>query len=125
LTTVVNTNSLGLIILTKQVGIIELAPVTLTQPVDVGGPLRVKGYRKGYLQMGMVIVRRRLANWKKYLDVAHPAKPADWNEEPARITGKLNEPGRMKVLQDMCKSDLADADAQPALPFLARTPARA
>jgi pimeloyl-ACP methyl ester carboxylesterase len=55
-----------------------------------------------------------VADWKKYLDVAYPAKPADWNSELARIEATLSEPGRMKALQDMCKSKPTDAGAQLA-----------
>ena len=45
-----------------------------------------------------------LPSWKKYLDLAYPTKPADWDIELARIDAKLSEPGRMKALQAMCKS---------------------
>jgi len=64
--------------------------------------------------MAQVIVRGRLANWTKYLDIALPVKPADWDAELARIEAKLSEPGRMKVLQAMCKTSPADAGAQLA-----------
>ncbi|WP_069757925.1 alpha/beta fold hydrolase [Streptomyces sp. LUP47B] len=95
-------------------GVIELAPFTRAQPVDLGGLIRVKRFRTGYTRMAMVIVRGRLADWKKYLDVAYPAKPADWNSELARIEATLSEPGRMKALQDMCKSKPTDAGTQLA-----------
>jgi pimeloyl-ACP methyl ester carboxylesterase len=93
-------------------GVIELAPFTRAQPVDLGGLVRVKRFRSGYLQLAQVIVRGSLANWKKYLDVAMPTKPADWDTELARITDKLSEPGRMKALQAMCKTNPGDAGAQ-------------
>ncbi len=96
------------------VGIIELAPFTRKQPIDLGGLLRVKRFRTGYSQMGQVMFRGSLSNWKKYLDVAYPAKPADWDAELARIEATLGEPGRMQVLQAMCKSDPGDAGAQLA-----------
>ena len=93
-------------------GVIELAPFTRAQPVDLGGLIRVKRFRTGYTRMAQVIVRGRLTDWKKYLDVAYPAKPADWNSELARIEATLSEPGRMKALQDMCKSKPTDAGTQ-------------
>jgi len=99
-------------------GVIELAPFTRKQSVDLGGLVRVKRFRTGYTQMAQVMVRGSLASWKKYLDVAMPAKPADWDGELARIEAKLNEPGRMKALQAMCKSSPADAGAQ--LPHVTR-----
>jgi pimeloyl-ACP methyl ester carboxylesterase len=95
-------------------GVIELAPFTRAQAFDLGGLLRVKRFRTGYTQMAQVIVRGRVANWTKYLDVAVPVKPADWDGELARIEAKLSEPGRMKVLQAMCKTSPADAGAQLA-----------
>ena len=95
-------------------GVVELAPFTRAQSVDLGGLVRVKRFRAGYTQMAMVIVRGRLANWKKYLDVAYPTKPADWSTELARIEQNLSEPGRMEVLQAMCKTKPTDAGAQLA-----------
>jgi len=95
-------------------GVIELAPFTRTQSFDLGGLMRVKRFRTGYGQMAQVMVRGSLASWKKYLDVAYPVKPADWDAELARIEAKLNEPGRMKVLQAMCKTSPSDAGAQLA-----------
>jgi hypothetical protein len=74
----------------------------------------VKRYRAGYFQLAQVIVRGRLANWKKYLDLAYPVKPADWTAELARIEAKLSEPGRMKALQAMFRASPGDADAQLA-----------
>ncbi|MEV5721142.1 alpha/beta hydrolase [Amycolatopsis mediterranei] len=90
-------------------GVVELAPFTRAQPFDLGGLVRVKRFRSGYTQMAQVIMRGRLENWKKYLDLALPTKPADWGSELARIEAKLSEPGRMKALQAMCKSSPADA----------------
>ncbi|MEV4118752.1 alpha/beta hydrolase [Micromonospora sp. NPDC049645] len=93
-------------------GVIELAPFTREQSVDLAGLVRVKRFRAGYLQLAQVLVRGRLANWKKYLDVAFPSKPADWHSELARIEAKMSEPGRMKVLQAMAKTSPSDAGRQ-------------
>jgi len=95
-------------------GVVELAPFTRAQPFDLGGLVRVKRFRTGYSQMAQVMVRGSLASWKKYLDVAYPVKPTDWDAELKRIEAKLNEPGRMKVLQAMCKTSPTDAGAQLA-----------
>src|SRR3954462_5552384 len=89
-------------------GVIELAPFTRAQSFDLGGLMRVKRFRAGYTQMALVIMRGKLGNWTKYLDVALPVKPADWDSELARIEAKLREPGRMKVLQAMCKTSPTD-----------------
>jgi pimeloyl-ACP methyl ester carboxylesterase len=95
-------------------GAVELAPGTRSQSFDLSGLVRVKRYRAGYFQLAQVIVRGRLANWKKYLDLAYPAKPADWTAELARIEAKLSEPGRMKALRAMFRASPGDADAQLA-----------
>ena len=95
-------------------GVVELAPFTRTQSFDLGGLARVKRFRSGYLHIAGVIVGGRLSSWKKYLDLAVPVKPADWPAELARIQAKQSEPGRMKVLQAMAKSNPGDADAQLA-----------
>jgi len=53
-----------------------------------------------------------LPSWKKYLDLAYPTKPSDWDAESARIDAKLREPGRLKAMQAMFKSNPGDAGAQ-------------
>jgi pimeloyl-ACP methyl ester carboxylesterase len=93
-------------------GLIELAPFTREQPFDLGGLVRVKRYRAGSTQLGRTIMLGSLSGWKKYLDLAIPVKPADWEGELARIEAKMSEPGRMKVLQAMVKSKPTDAGAQ-------------
>ncbi|WP_405592504.1 alpha/beta fold hydrolase [Streptomyces sp. NBC_01190] len=95
-------------------GVIELAPFTRVQSLDLGGLMRVKRFRTGYSRMAQVMVLGSLASWKKYLDAAYPVKPADWDAELMRIEAKLTEPGRMKVLQAMCKTSPTDAGAQLA-----------
>jgi pimeloyl-ACP methyl ester carboxylesterase len=95
-------------------GVIELAPFTRVQSFDFGGLLRVKRYRAGVTQLGQVAMLGSLASWKKYLALAMPTKPADWDSELARIVAKLGESGRMKALQAMCKSKPSDAGAQLA-----------
>ena len=80
--------------------------------VPLGGLLRVRRYRVGSTQLGMTMYLGSLSAWKKYLDLAYPTKPADWDGELARIDTKMSEPGRMKALQAMCKTTPADAGAQ-------------
>jgi pimeloyl-ACP methyl ester carboxylesterase len=93
-------------------GLIELAPFTRAQSIPVGGLLRVKRYRSGSMHLTRTLLMGSLSAWKKYLNLAYPTKPADWNTELARIDAKLSEPGRMKALQAMCKSKPTDAGAQ-------------
>src|SRR4051794_38326815 len=50
------------------IGGIELAPFTRKQSIDIGGLLRGKRFRAGYLQMGEGIVPGEPENWEKELD---------------------------------------------------------
>lgn len=95
-------------------GVVELAPFTRAQSFDLGGLVKVKRFRSGYFQLAQVLVRGRVENWARYLDVAVPVKPADWDAELARIEAKLREPGRMRALRAMARSSPADAGAQLA-----------
>ena len=93
-------------------GLIELAPATRAASVDLGGLVRVRRYRVGFVRLARTVVFRSLPAWKKYLDLAIPVKPADWDAELARIEATLSEPGRMKALKAMAMSKPADAGAQ-------------
>ena len=93
-------------------GVIELAPFTRKQSVSLGGLLRVRRYRAGTTRLGLTMYLGSQSSWKKYLDLAYPTKPADWAAELGRIETTMGEPGRLKVLQAMCKSAPTDAGAQ-------------
>jgi len=95
-------------------GLIELAPFTRKQSIAWGGLFSVKRYRAGSTQLGMTMAFGSISAWKKYLDLAYPTKPADWDSELARIATKMTEAGRMQALQAMCKTDPGDAGAQLA-----------
>jgi len=94
-------------------GLVELAPFTRTQSIDLAGLFTVKRYRVGYTHLTGTFLGST-ASWKRYLDLAVPAKPADWDAELARIETKMNEPGRMKVLRAMAQSKPTDAGEQLA-----------
>ena len=94
-------------------GVVELAPFTRKQSPDLGGLLRVKRYRTSTILIARAILGSVPA-WLRYLDLAYPTKPADWDAERARIEAKMREPGRMQVLQTMLKSSPADAGEQLA-----------
>ena len=97
------------------VGVVELAPFTRKQPLlDVSGLLRSPRYRKGFVRLAQVLATGSLPAWTRYLDLAVPTKPADWDAELARTVATMSEAGRMKVLQKMCQTSPADAGAQLA-----------
>jgi len=93
------------------VGIVELAPFTRKQSVSLGALLRNKHHRNGTVQLAKVMLSGSLNGWLAYLDAAIPAKPADWNQERARIAEALGKPERMAVLKAMTKTNPADAGA--------------
>lgn len=65
-------------------GVIELAPFTRAQSVDLAGLLRVKHFRAGYTQLAKVMFGGSLESWKRYLDVAvWPSPPTGTPNSPA------------------------------------------
>jgi pimeloyl-ACP methyl ester carboxylesterase len=99
-------------------GVVELAPFTRKQSVDLVGLVRNQRFRTGYLRLARAAIAGSVAAWTRYLDLAIPVKPADWDLELARIETTMGEPGRMKVFRAMGTSNPADAGAQ--LPHLTR-----
>jgi pimeloyl-ACP methyl ester carboxylesterase len=96
------------------VGIVELAPFTRKQGVDLVGLLRNTRHRTGTLQLAKVMTTGSLAGWMAYLDIAVPTKPVDWAQERARIETTLRQPERMAALRAMTKTSPADAGAHLA-----------
>jgi pimeloyl-ACP methyl ester carboxylesterase len=93
-------------------GVVELAPFTRKQSVDLGGLLRNRRHRAGTLQLARVMMSGSLKGWLDYLDLAIPAKPVDWSTERARIESELSKPERMAALRAMTKTTPADAGAR-------------
>ncbi|MCC3280436.1 alpha/beta hydrolase [Arthrobacter sp. zg-Y40] len=95
-------------------GVVELAPFTRKQSMDLAGMLSVQPYRAASVQLMLTMLRGNVANWLKYLDTAIPVKPADWASERSRIAATMQDPGHMKVLQAMMKTTPVDAGARLA-----------
>jgi pimeloyl-ACP methyl ester carboxylesterase len=92
-------------------GIAELGPFTRKQSIRLGD-LRVKRFRQGVLRLLGMGVFGSAKLWLSYLDVAFPGtKPADWEDQLARIGRSVREPGRMKAMQKMGRSAPVDAGA--------------
>jgi len=97
-------------------GVVELGPFTRKVQYDLGGLLRVRRYRRGTLLLGGVLALRSLKDWLRYLDLAYPSKPADYDAYRAALRAKLSEPGRMAELLKTMKTSPADAgDALPRI----------
>jgi pimeloyl-ACP methyl ester carboxylesterase len=93
-------------------GIVEINPFTKTQKLNLGGLVRIRRYRRGISRLLGTQLLRSLRIWMRYLDVAYPAKPADYAEYMAALAAKLREPGRMAEFMKTGKSTPADAAAQ-------------
>ncbi len=92
-------------------GVVELAPFTRKQSVRPGD-LRVGRFRSGMTRLLMAGVLGSTTWWHRYLDLAFPSKPADWDDQLRRNAAMLGEPGRMKALQRMGRSAPTDAGAR-------------
>lgn len=94
-------------------GIVEIAPFTRVQKLDMAALLRVRRYRRGMVRLlGAALVLRSLRSWFRYLDVAYPSKPDDHAEYLEALAVTLREPGRMTEFMKTGKSTPADAQAQ-------------
>ena len=78
----------------------------------MGALLRIGRYRRGTLRLGGTQLFRSLSLFVRYLDVAYPTKPADYDDYLAALQAKLREPGRMAEFMKTFKSTPADAEAQ-------------
>ena len=93
-------------------GIVEINPFTKTQKVSLGGLVRIRRYRRGMTRLAGTQIFKSLGLWMRYLDVAYPAKPADYDDYMTALSAKLREPGRMAEFMKTGKSTPADAGAQ-------------
>ncbi|MFJ4650964.1 alpha/beta fold hydrolase [Nocardia sp. NPDC088792] len=92
--------------------VIELNPFTRTQGFDAGAFFTVPRYRKGLIRLGMTQMLKSLPQWMRYLDIAFPIKPADYEQYMADLAEKLRAPGRFAEFMKTGKSTPADAEAQ-------------
>lgn len=99
-------------------GVIELNPFTKTQGLPIGALFTVPRYRRGMTRLLGTMIFKSQSLWFKYLDVAYPIKPADYDEYMTGLAAKLSEPGRFANFMKTSKSTPADAEAH--LPKLTR-----
>jgi pimeloyl-ACP methyl ester carboxylesterase len=90
-------------------GVVELAPFTRNQSIKLSD-LRVKRFRQGMSRLLVTGMLGSVKTWLSYLDVAFPGhKPADWDDQVARIRRDMSESARMKAMQKMGTSSAGDA----------------
>ncbi|MEV6068209.1 alpha/beta hydrolase [Nocardia sp. NPDC052001] len=92
--------------------IVEINPFTLAQTPSVGALFTVSRYRRGMTALMGTMIFKSVNQWLKYLNIAYPTKPADYDEYMAANAAKLREPGRMAEFMKTGKSTPADAQAQ-------------
>jgi pimeloyl-ACP methyl ester carboxylesterase len=88
--------------------VVELNPFTKKQSLSLAGFLRVRRYRRGLTRLIGTQLFKSLSMWLRYLDVAYPAKPADYDAYMAALAAKLREPGRMAEFMKTGKSKPAE-----------------
>jgi pimeloyl-ACP methyl ester carboxylesterase len=93
-------------------GIIEINPFTRKVQYSLGGLLRIRRYRRCAFLLTGTRVFRSLSMWLRYLDLAYPARPADYADYMAALAAKLREPGRMAEFMKTFKSTPAGAGVQ-------------
>jgi pimeloyl-ACP methyl ester carboxylesterase len=59
-------------------GIVEINPFTRKVPYSLGAMLRVRRYRRGVFLLTGTQLFGSLGLWLRYLNLAYPAKPADY-----------------------------------------------
>src|ERR1700761_7315439 len=97
-------------------GVVEIGPFTRKVQYSLGGLLRVRRYRRGTLLLGGTMMLHSMNDWFRYLDLAYPDKPADYDAYMAGLRAKLSEPGRMAEFLKTMKTSPADAgDALPRI----------
>jgi pimeloyl-ACP methyl ester carboxylesterase len=97
-------------------GVVEIGPFTRKVQYSLGGLLRVGRYRRGTLLLGRVAALKSMNAWFRYLDLAYPEKPADYDAYMAGLRAKLSEPGRMAEFLKTFKTSPSDAgDALPRI----------
>jgi pimeloyl-ACP methyl ester carboxylesterase len=92
--------------------IVELNPFTKKQSLNLGGFLRIRRYRRGLTRLIVTQLFKSPGMWLRYLDVAYPTKPADYDADMAALTAKLREPGRMAEFMKTSKSKPAETGAR-------------
>jgi pimeloyl-ACP methyl ester carboxylesterase len=93
--------------------VVEINPFTRVPKTDLGGLLRIRRYRRCAFLLTGTQLFRSLRLFMRYLDLAYPAKPADYPGYMTALSAKLREPGRMA---EFMKTFNSPADAEKQLP---------
>ncbi|MEV6769812.1 alpha/beta hydrolase [Nocardia sp. NPDC051030] len=94
--------------------IVEIDPFTLAQSFHVGALFTSRRYRRGMVRLGLTLTMKTFPWWRRYLDVAYPTKPADYDAYIAGLGDKLAEPGRWAEFMKTGETTPVDAHARLA-----------
>lgn len=92
--------------------IVEINPFTLTQKMDIAALFTNSHHRHGMVPLMGTMIFKSLNQWLKYLNVAYPTKPADYDQYMADLATNLKEPGRFAEFMKTGGTTPADAQAQ-------------
>ncbi len=95
-------------------GIVEIGPFTRTQRLHVGALLGSRRYRRGMVRLALTMTLKSMPWWRRYLDVAYPTKPADYDRYLADVESMLRRPGRFAEFMKTGQTTPADAHARLA-----------
>ncbi|MFJ4651570.1 alpha/beta fold hydrolase [Nocardia sp. NPDC088792] len=94
--------------------IVEIGPFTLTQTVHMGALFTNRRYRRGGIRLALTSGLKSLTWWRRYLDVAYPTKPADYDQYIADLERVLRQPERWAEFMKTGVTTPADAEARLA-----------
>ena len=73
-----------------------------------GGAATIAAVQEGLTRLIGTQLFKSPGMWLRYLDVAYPTKPADYDADMAALAAKLREPGRMAEFMKTSKSKPAE-----------------
>ncbi|WP_433754484.1 alpha/beta fold hydrolase [Nocardia sp. CA-135398] len=94
--------------------IVEIGPFTLTQTLNVAALFTNRRYRRGGVRLALTTMMKSFAWWRRYLDVAYPTKPADYDRYLAGLENILRQPERWAEFMKTGQTTPADAHARLA-----------
>ncbi|WP_328411108.1 alpha/beta fold hydrolase [Nocardia sp. NBC_00403] len=92
--------------------IVEIDPFTLTQSMHAGALLTSRRYRRGMVRLALTSMINSLPWWRRYLDIAYPTKPADYDRYLADLENILRQPERWAEFMKTGQTTPADAHAR-------------
>ncbi|MFF2556815.1 alpha/beta fold hydrolase [Nocardia sp. NPDC058058] len=93
-------------------GIVEIDPFTLAQSFHAGAFFADRRYRRGMVRLALTSILKSLSWWRRYLNIAYPTKPADFDAYLAQLGNVLVRPERWAEFAKTGATTPADAQAR-------------